>query len=263
MPNATAYAVGTKKGETKVVLSEKRSILGIKVCSSSEQQAAIMIEERLVARKPTKIAFANANLLNMAVEQKPLHQILQDFLVLNDGLGVNIASRVISGESFTHNLNGTDFVPYFLDRCQNSMDIFLLGATDQVLNKTRQVFEKRWPQHRVVGAQHGYYSESEFEQIKQNISALQPHIVLIAMGNGRQETVAAELVVPGGATSAWCIGALFDFLSGQVPRAPTWVRKIGAEWLFRLVTEPQRLWRRYIIGNPLFLLRVIRHQWTH
>src|SRR5690606_32629367 len=119
-----------------------------------------VVEERILAKHATKIAFANANLLNMAWEQPALHQALQDFLILNDGLGVNIASRLVSGKRFTNNLNGTDFVPYFLSHCHSSMDIFLLGASEEVLARTREVFQQRWPQHRVVGAQNGYYQPS-------------------------------------------------------------------------------------------------------
>jgi exopolysaccharide biosynthesis WecB/TagA/CpsF family protein len=237
----------------------QRAILGISVHSETQQQATALLEQRLFSRRPTKLAFANAHLLNTAFEDRHLHQIMQDFLVLNDGTGVNIASRVLFGHKFPYNLNGTDFVPYFLDNCTKPLDIFLLGATEKVVQKTRAVFARRWPQHRVVGFQNGYFTDSEFVGIKQKIAALQPHMVLVAMGNGKQERLAAELV-PDAAVSAWCIGALFDFLSGEVPRAPYWMRKLGSEWVFRLFVEPHRLWRRYMIGNPKFLIRVIRQR---
>jgi exopolysaccharide biosynthesis WecB/TagA/CpsF family protein len=234
-------------------------ILGIDVNSTSKLEAVTTLRHRLLSRRPTKLAFANAHLLNITYENTNLHQIMQDFLIFNDGIGVNIASRLLYGRWFQDNLNGTDFVPFFLDHCEEPLNIFLLGATEEVVNKTRNVFIQRWPLHRIVGVQHGYFSDNEFANIKQLIVTLQPHIVFVAMGNGRQERLASELV-PEAAVSAWCIGALFDFLTGQIPRAPYLMRRFGAEWLFRLFIEPQRMWHRYIIGNPKFLFRVIRQK---
>lgn len=238
------------------VETTKRVILGLGVEAVSTEQAASLLEQRLLLRQPTKLAFANANLLNTAFEDPKLHQMMQDFIVLNDGTGINIASRILYGERFADNLNGTDFVPYFLDHCKSPLDIFLLGATSSVVSKAAGIFRERWPRHRLVGVRDGYFTDNEFPAVKQQIASTQPHLVLVAMGNGLQERLAAQLV-PDAAVSAWCVGALFDFLSGQVPRAPYWMRTVGAEWLFRLVIEPHRLWRRYLLGNPRFLARVL------
>jgi exopolysaccharide biosynthesis WecB/TagA/CpsF family protein len=81
--------------------------------------------------------------------------------------------------------------------------------------------------------------------------------LLVAMGNGLQERW-IERLVPEASLSAWGIGALFDFLAGEFKRAPQWMRYLGIEWVYRLMLEPRRLWRRYILGNPLFVWRVLR-----
>ena len=80
------------------------------------------------------------------------------------------------------------------------------------------------------------------------------------MGVPRQELWIARHIDARHCTLPIAVGALLDFLSGTVPRAPLWMRQLRLEWLFRLWVEPGRLWRRYVVGNPLFLLRVIRQK---
>ena len=80
------------------------------------------------------------------------------------------------------------------------------------------------------------------------------------MGVPRQEFWIAKNITPRHCTMPIAVGALLDFLSGAVPRAPAWMRRLRLEWVFRLIIEPGRLWRRYILGNPVFLARVVRQK---
>ena len=178
-------------------------------------------------------------------------------MLLNDGSGINLASKLIFRQSFPDNLNGTDFTPYFLDHCATPLRIFLFGARPAVAARAANYFVRRWPQHRIVGYHHGYFSSTEEAQILSTIKAAKPSLVLVAMGNGLQERW-VEKLVPDVALSAWGIGALFDFLCGEVHRAPSWMRSLGIEWAYRLLQEPGRMWRRYLIGNPKFVVRVLR-----
>jgi exopolysaccharide biosynthesis WecB/TagA/CpsF family protein len=109
----------------------------------------------------------------------------------------------------------------------------------------------------MVGAQHGYFPKADEELVFEKIQAAKPTLVLIAMGNGLQEYWVKKLV-PEAALSAWGIGALFDFLCGEVKRAPAWMSQMGIEWMYRLAQEPGRMWRRYVLGNPKFIARVLR-----
>lgn len=221
--------------------------------------AAGLLEQRIRERSPVRLAFVNAHLANMACDDARIHGALSGFLLLNDGAGINIASRLLHGRAFPDNLNGTDFTPFFLDRCSTSLDVFLLGARPSVLARAAKVFAGRWPRHRLVGYQDGFFSEAEEGRVVDVIRKARPHLVLVGMGNGIQERWVKRLV-PEIALSAWGVGALFDFLAGEVRRAPLWMRWLGAEWVYRLVLEPRRLWRRYLLGNPKFLFRVLRER---
>jgi exopolysaccharide biosynthesis WecB/TagA/CpsF family protein len=215
-----------------------------------------MLERFIRERTPVRLAFVNANLANLAYEDAKLHDLLRHFLLLNDGVGLNIASRLLYGKPFPDNLNGTDFTPYFLDQCLTPLNVFLLGAKPAVVARVAEIFALRWPRHVVVGCQDGFFTEADEDRVIEMIRRSEPHLVLIGMGNGLQERW-VERLVPEVTLSAWGVGALFDFLAGEVQRAPLWMRRLNIEWVYRLMLEPKRMWQRYILGNPKFVLRVL------
>lgn len=236
---------------------ENREIFGLDVAVLTRKEALALLETRILEKVPARLAFLNANLANAVYEDERVQSMLRSFLLLNDGSGINLASKLLYRQPFPDNLNGTDFTPYFLDHCSTPLRIFLLGASPAVVTRAADYFTRRWPQHSTVGYQHGYFSKAEEGKIIDKIRATRPSLVLVAMGNGLQERW-VERLVPDVALSAWGVGALFDFLCGEVRRAPSWMRWLGIEWVYRLLQEPGRMWRRYLIGNPRFVVRVLR-----
>lgn len=238
-----------------------RTILGLNIVSLARDKAAHLLEQHITEQIPVRLAFVNANLANVAYEDMLLHNVLGQFMLLNDGVGLNIASKILHGTPFPDNLNGTDFTPYFLEHCSTPLRVFLLGAEPLVITEAAEVFVKRWPRHILAGYQDGYFDKTEEQSVVDKIRAANPHLVLVAMGNGLQERW-VECLVPAVALSAWGVGALFDFLAGKVQRAPLWMRKLNIEWVYRLLQEPKRMWKRYIVGNPKFILRIVKERLT-
>jgi exopolysaccharide biosynthesis WecB/TagA/CpsF family protein len=236
---------------------ESRGVFGLDVAVMTREKVLTLLEARLKQQIPVRLAFLNANLANVAYEDTRLRNMLSRFLLLNDGSGVNLASKLLYRQAFPDNLNGTDFTPYFLDHCSTPLRIFLLGAGEDVAGRCADVFAKRWPHHTTVGYQHGFFSKAEERQVIDRIRAAKPNLVLVAMGNGLQERW-IERLVPDATLSAWGVGALFDFLCNEVRRAPVWMRRLGIEWVYRLLQEPGGMWRRYVLGNPKFIIRVLR-----
>ncbi len=230
-------------------------LLGVEVLSCTFDQACDLIELRIRLQTPTRIAFLNANLSLLAIERAELRRELSDFIVFNDGVGVNIANRILNGSSFDANLNGTDLIPYLLTHIRNPLRLFLLGTTPETLAKVVSFVHQRWPHHAVVGQASGYYKPEHEPALLQSIANSHPDLVLVAMGNPTQEIWIARHI-PGCAPCAIGVGGLFDFIAGNVQRAPDWIRAARLEWLFRLSQEPRRLWRRYLIGNARFLAHV-------
>jgi len=241
---------------------DTRGIFGLDIAVLTHDDAVDLLERRIRERIAVRLAFVNANLANLAYEDVQLHGMLQHFLLLNDGVGINIASRLLYGKPFPDNLNGTDFTPYFLDLCRTPLSIFLLGARPAVITRAAEIIAKRWPQHRVVGYQHGFIPRADEVRVIEMIKGAKPNLLLVAMGNALQERWIWQLV-PKVTLSAWGVGALFDFLAGEVPRAPLWMRRLNIEWVYRLIVEPKRMWQRYILGNPKFVLRVLRERYRN
>jgi len=238
---------------------ETCNVFGLDITILTKKSAVGFLERCICERFPVRLAFVNANLANMAYEDFQLHATLRRFLLINDGVGLNIASRILFGKPFPDNLNGTDFIPYFLDQCQTPLRVFLLGAQPAVVARVAEKFGVLWPKHSLVGYQDGFFVEADHDRVIENIRHASPHMVLVAMGNGVQERW-IEILVPGAALSAWGVGAFFDFLAGEVRRAPLWMRRCNIEWTYRLMIEPKRMLQRYIFGNPKFIFRVFRER---
>jgi exopolysaccharide biosynthesis WecB/TagA/CpsF family protein len=235
-----------------------RDILGISVSIATTQEAIGHLDDRVQKHIPTCVAFLNANTSNLAASQPRLEAVLKSWTVFSDGIGADIASRVLHGAAFPENLNGTDFVPLFLRDTRHVLRIFILGGRPDVLQRAVDEFRCLAPQHQYVGSQHGYFQPIEVPAIVETIKNAQADVLLVAFGTPLQEYWLAEHFSATQCRLAICVGGLLDFVSGAKPRAPQWVRRIRMEWIYRLMLEPGRMWRRYLLGNIRFLARVTR-----
>jgi N-acetylglucosaminyldiphosphoundecaprenol N-acetyl-beta-D-mannosaminyltransferase len=133
-----------------------------------------------------------------------------------------------------------------------------------VAEKAAAVLQAQVPTLRVVGTHHGYFEKSpghpDNDAVVQAINAARPDMLIVAFGMPTQEQWLHENWARLEAGAALTVGAAFDYLAGEVQRGPRWMTDHGLEWLSRLVVEPRRLWRRYLLGNPLFLWRVVRQR---
>ncbi|AZO09668.1 glycosyltransferase [Mesorhizobium sp. M3A.F.Ca.ET.080.04.2.1] len=237
-----------------------RTILGISVLAIRWDEATALLNRLIAERRFTKVSFLNAHNANIAYTDPVFAEALDDFLVLPDGVGVDMAAKLLYGAPFPDNLNGTDFVPAFLKASARPLTVALLGATRVNAEAASAKLAALAVQHKFVVIHDGYFSPAEEPEIVGRIARLRPDVLLVAMGVPRQELWIARHIEPGHCTLPIAVGALLDFLSGTVPRAPLWMRRMRLEWLFRLWVEPGRLWRRYVVGNPLFLWRVLKQK---
>ena len=162
---------------------------------------------------------------------------------------------VVGGEI----VDGTDLFPRLCERAADErLALYLLGARPSVAAAAAEAMRAKHPHLEIAGTHHGYFDSRHTSTIVNDINTSGAHILLVAMGAPRQDLWLAahreELRTP----ILMGVGGLFDFYSGNIRRAPMWMREIGLEWVWRLLQEPGRMWRRYLIGNPLFLYRVWR-----
>lgn len=234
-------------------------VLGIPVAKLEAEDALSQIERIYNEGLHELVAYANAHTLNLAAVDLAYKDLLRDAaIVLNDGAGIAMAAR-INGDSFPANLNGSDFNPLILGlAAERGWPVFLLGAKPGVAERAGAVMQERYPSLEVAGARHGYWPAGTDEEVAREIRSSGAAIVMAALGNPLQERWLADHLPTSGARFGIGVGAFFDFAAGEVPRAPAWMNRLGIEWVFRLAQEPRRLWKRYVVGNPVFLARVLR-----
>jgi exopolysaccharide biosynthesis WecB/TagA/CpsF family protein len=234
----------------------RRNILGVEISVARQREAIEFLLARLAARVPTRVAFANANLLTTLSSKPGGARLLEGFVVLNDGIAVDLASLVLYRSWFPDNLNGTDLLPALLAVGPPGIRVFLYGAKPDVLAGTAALLAERYG-CLVCGAVDGF-ADALPEAVARQAWEARPDIVLVALGNPLQEEWIATHAATIAAPLAIGVGALFDFLAGAVPRAPVPMRRLRLEWLYRWAQEPGRLRRRYTIGMARFLALVLR-----
>ena len=214
------------------------------------------------AAGPTrKVMYVNAHVLNMSREYPELRAALEDAdLVYCDGYGVRLAAKALDVE-IPHRMTGADWIWDLATLCEaTGQSLYLLGSEPGVTREAAERLRLRYPRLNVAGSHHGYFEPGSphDERVIEDINARHPDIVLVGMGTPRQELWVERHAPRLECDVVWTVGALFDYVSGRVPRAPHWLADNGLEWIFRLAIEPQRMWRRYLLGNPVFLSRVFQ-----
>lgn len=232
---------------------------GIRLANLALDDAVTAIDCALTKRQPTRIAFVNADCANIAAKNEAYREDLQrcDWVFV-DGIGMRIAGEVMN-QPVRDNVNGTDLFPHLCGMlAERGHSIYLLGGRPGIAEATARWAESLHPDLRVAGTHHGYFTPDQQEAVLADIRQSGADVVLVAMGAPRQEAWINANFPLTGATIAIGVGGLFDYYSGRIPRAPVWMRRLGLEWVFRLIQEPTRLWRRYLLGNLVFLCRLGR-----
>jgi exopolysaccharide biosynthesis WecB/TagA/CpsF family protein len=243
---------------------KKSTILGIQFWNTTKETIISHIQKIIRHKGKQSIAFINADCLNICFKDEDYKNLLETHpCLLPDGAGIKIACRIL-GEQLVENLNGTDLmVPLLKMANNNNYSIFLLGAGEPIVKKMKSNLEEQYPSLNICGYHHGYFNkENGSQSVVDAINEVKPNILFVAFGAPLQEKWIAQNQDQLDANVILGVGGLFDFFSGHRKRAPLLMRRYNFEWLYRLSLEPLRLWRRYLIGNPLFVYRVLRSRFS-
>lgn len=237
-------------------------LLGLEYARLDEEQALREAEKLYEREAPAWVAVENVHGVNLAAQDAVYKEVLgRADLLLNDGKGVMLGAR-LGGRKFPTDLNGNHFTPLLLKRAaERRWPVFFLGAAPTVAQRAADHLKRLIPGLNVVGVRDGFIEDGQLAEVLDEIRSSGAGLLLVGMGNPRQEQWLDENMSLSGARLGVTVGAFFDFQAGEVRRAPDWMNRLGLEWLFRLMIEPRRLWRRYIIGNPVFIWRVLRARW--
>lgn len=240
----------------------QRTLLGIRVDRVSFDWALEKLAHAVIGLQGTavKVAFMNVHNVNVAIDDSNYLRCLDEFnYVFPDGVGLQVAS-LLQGRRLPSNISGTDLIPRLLCHADlRGIKVFLLGHQPNKMHRVANYFTQEFPSLVLVGCQHGFFLPDDNQMVIDQINKSGADLLLIGMGSPRQEK---WLLCNSGQLQPKLqitVGGLFQYWDGTLTRAPWVARKLGLEWLCILYQQHHK-WRRYLIGSPLFLLRVINRK---
>jgi len=233
------------------------SLFGVRVADATKNEAVALLDRwmRDWDGRARAAFIVNAHTLNLACEDPAYRGVLNaGDTVFGDGIGVRLAAR-LKGVRLKDNLVGTDLVPLlFRTTAERGYGYFLLGGTPRTAERAVARLRRDFPGIRIVGHHHGFVGP---RAVLDTINAAAPDLLLVAMGNPTQERWIHRHLPALRVPLSIGVGGLFDHWAGNLNRAPRWMRRLGLEWLHILGQQPHK-WRRYILGNPKFIVRALR-----
>jgi len=229
-------------------------ILGIDVFAMRMEQLIELADRCIQSREPLLIGVVNVAKLVNARKDPELKLALQEAdVILADGAPVVWLSRMI-GQGLPERLAGIDIMFELFELAdRKGYGVYLLGAKPEVLEKVVEVVRRDYPHLRIAGYHHGYFSPDEEPAIAAEIRDSGADILFVAISPPKKELFLRKWRQQLGVPVCHGVGGSFDVMAGVTKRAPQWMQKCGLEWFYRLIQEPRRMWKRYLITNTIFL----------
>ncbi|HXF41501.1 MAG TPA: WecB/TagA/CpsF family glycosyltransferase [Blastocatellia bacterium] len=230
----------------------------------TEDETVAEIDKLIADKRPHYAAVVNAAKIVAANQDERLKQILLEAdLVTADGMSVVWASRILGGP-LKQRVTGIDLFERLIEHAAHrGLSVYFLGAREESVRGMVERFTNKYPPLRIAGYHNGYFEESESQSLAETIRLSGADLLFVAMGSPAQEYWIASNIENAGVRFALGVGGSFDHVSGLARRAPRWMQRIGFEWLYRLSREPRRMWRRYLIGNSVFIWLIARQRLSH
>ena len=242
---------------------EKVDVLGVGISVLDQDRARKFLFDALRSGKRGYVTVTGVHGVSEAQRDPALRDIFsRALLVTPDGMPMVWMGR-LQGHASIRRVYGPDLM---LNLCEHSVSQgfshFLFGAAPAVAEHLKQTLEARFPGLKIVGTYAPPFrrmNDVEVRALRDCIRNCQPDFFWVGLSTPKQEFFMAEFMSTLSEAKIFIgVGAAFDLLTGRVPQAPRWIQRVGLEWLFRLIQEPRRLWKRYLVNNPLFVVRATR-----
>lgn len=230
--------------------------LGIKVSALTKDDLVEKILEFALIGQSNVITYINAHCTNISFVDLEYRDILNKAdIVYADGISIVWGSRMLK-QPLPERLTDLDFFDKVIEGAiKKNISFYFLGGRPQVAGLAVDRLKEKSPDLKIIGTHHGYFTKIQEGNILKEINDLRPNILVVGMGTPLQEKWIYNHLNELKVNLCWAIGT-FDNLAGLFKRAPHWMLSTGLEWLYRLYQEPKRLWKRYLIGNFVFIYRV-------
>jgi len=242
---------------------DRITVLGVNV-DTIDLKALLKRCNSLISRKKkAKIMYANIHTMNLAHRNIRYRDALNKAdLVYCDGEGVRWGARIL-GKYLPQRMTGADWIWDLCEMCEDKgYSLYLLGGEGGVAEEAAKKLKEKFPDLKIAGTYRGYFLKygEENDKVIDSINKKSPDMLLVGFGSPLQEKWIHENFGKLNSCVVWAVGAMLDFVSEKVARGPRWMLDNGMEWLFRLIIEPRRMWKRYIVGNIVFFERIIKER---
>jgi N-acetylglucosaminyldiphosphoundecaprenol N-acetyl-beta-D-mannosaminyltransferase len=238
-------------------MTERIEILGVPIDNLSVAESLQRIEEFIRSGRVHQHVVVNVDKIVKASRDPGLREIIRACDLINvDGQPVVWMSRWL-GRPLKERVNGTDLMNALIElSAQKGYRPFFLGAREEIVSRLVQVLQTDHPQLQVAGWRDGYWTPAEEPSVAEQIRNSRADILFVAISSPKKELFLGKWKEQLGVPFMMGVGGSFDVAAGLVKRAPRWMQKAGLEWLYRLLQEPGRMWRRYLVDDiaivPLF-----------
>ena len=239
-------------------LPERVEVMGVPVdpwtMAQTVERAGQLVEEGAFAH----LIGVNADEVLQMRDDPEIDAIVRRCEIVNaDGASMVMAARRL-GADVPERVAGIDLMWELCALAQREgYRVCLVGARREVVEKTKSVLEERYPGIDIAWARDGYFAEGEFDEVGAELASHSPQITFVGITSPKKERLIERFRELGLKGAYVGVGGSFDVVSGCIPRAPLWMRRARLEWLFRMMQEPGRLAKRYLVGNARFM-RLLR-----
>jgi N-acetylglucosaminyldiphosphoundecaprenol N-acetyl-beta-D-mannosaminyltransferase len=224
----------------------------------TEDETLKSIDRLIAAEGSHFMAVVNAGKIAAATRDEDLRRVLASAdLVTADGMSVVWAAKLL-GHPLKGRVTGIDMLGRLVAHAaRRGLSVYFLGAKQESVRGTVSRFTDAYPALRVAGFRDGYFDQRS-DEVAQEVKRSGADLLFVALGSPAQEKWISSNLAITGARFALGVGGSFDHVSGLSSRAPKWMQQAGLEWFYRLLREPRRMWRRYLVGNTLFIGIVLK-----
>ena len=234
------------------------TILNVHVACMKLEQLIQALHTWVNTSERHTISYVNAHCLNLASTNALYRETLNiTNLVYADGIGVVWASTFLGGCPL-EKMTGADWIDHICEAATvQKWRIYILASAPGVAATAVHNLQRRYPTIAIVGYCDGFFCAKSVASVLEEIQTTKPDILFVGMGSPQQELWVAQHRNQLQAQVCWTVGALFDYVAGVEARAPRWMRRLALEWCWRLIVDPRGKWKRFLVGIPMFVARLV------
>jgi N-acetylglucosaminyldiphosphoundecaprenol N-acetyl-beta-D-mannosaminyltransferase len=230
------------------------NILGVDVCKMRMDEVLDLCDRHISQKRPLLLGVVNvAKVVNCRHDAELRRSVEEADVVVADGQPLVWLSRLM-GDPLPERVAGIDIMLRLLQRgAERGYGVYFLGARDEVVRQVVETVQRQFPGVRIAGYRDGYFRPDEDQAVAQAIRDSGADILFVAMSSPRKENFLRQrrdyMQVP----VCHGVGGSFDVVAGTTKRAPAWMQRVGLEWFYRVIQEPRRMWKRYLVTNTIFV----------